>query len=173
MSRAARVDLRSFQQELATRLAAKTAAQVESSRLGLECGNERWLFRLADAGEVIAVPAIVPVPLTHRWFLGLANIRGNLFSVIDFPAFLDRDPVVLDSLARLILLNARAGEQHAGIVVQRVLGLRNLTDMQPAPDTAQHRDWHVQRWTDADGVVWQEIDLGKLSRDPAFLQVGA
>ena len=63
MSRAARLDLRSFQQELATRLAAKTAAQVESSRLGLACGDERWLIRLADAGEVIAVPPIVPVPL--------------------------------------------------------------------------------------------------------------
>ena len=88
MSRAARLDLRSFQQELATRLAAKTAAQVESSRLGFSCGDERWLIRLSDAGEVIAVPPIVPVPLTKPWFLGLANIRGNLFSVIDFPQFL-------------------------------------------------------------------------------------
>jgi hypothetical protein len=35
MSRAARLDLRSFQRELASRLASKTAAQVESSRLGV------------------------------------------------------------------------------------------------------------------------------------------
>jgi hypothetical protein len=31
----------------------------------------------------------------------------------------------------------------------------------------------VQRWTDADSDTWQEIDLAKLARDPAFLQVGA
>jgi twitching motility protein PilI len=173
MSRTARVDLRSFQQELATRLAAKTAAQVESSRLGLASGSERWLIRLADAGEVIAVPSIVPVPLTQRWFLGLANIRGNLYSVIDFPAFLGHPPVVLDNLARLILLNARNGEQNAGIVVQRVLGLRNLAQLRPAHDDVPHAEWHVQRWLDVDGTTWQEIDLGKLSRDPAFLQVGA
>ena len=173
MSRAARVDLRSFQQELATRLAAKTAAQVESSRLGLASGSERWLIRLADAGEVIAVPPIVPVPLTQAWFLGLANIRGNLYSVIDFPAFLGHPPVVRDNLARLILLNARNGEQNAGIVVQRVLGLRNLAQLRPAHDDTRHAEWHVQRWLDTDGTTWQEIDLGKLSRDPAFLQVGA
>ena len=173
MSRAARLDLRSFQQELATRLAAKTAAQVESSRLGIRCGDERWLIRLADAGEVIAVPPVVPVPLTRRWFLGLANIRGNLFSVIDFPAFLGREPVVADNLARLVLLNARTGDQHAGIVVQRVLGLRNLAQLQPVPDDVEQPAWHVQRWLDTDGSTWQEIDLGKLSRDPAFLQVGA
>src|SRR5213075_242339 len=59
-TRAIRLDLRSFQQELATRLAAKTTAQVESSRLGIECHGERWLVRLSDAGEVIAVPPIVP-----------------------------------------------------------------------------------------------------------------
>ena len=86
MARAAKLDLRTFQQELATRLATKTAAQVESSRLGLACGGERWLIRLADAGEVIDVPPIVPVPLTQPWFLGVANIRGNLFSVVDFAA---------------------------------------------------------------------------------------
>ena len=173
MTRAARLDLRSFQQELATRLAAKTAAQVESSRLGLQCGDERWLIRLSDAGEVIAVPPIVPVPLTHGWFLGLANIRGNLFSVIDFPAFLGRAPVVLGNLARLILLDARSGEQNAGIVVQRVLGLRNLAQLRPAHDDAQAPAWHLQRWLDVDGGTWQEIDLGKLAHDPAFLHVGA
>lgn len=173
MTRAARLDLRSFQQELASRLAAKTTAQVESSRLGIECRGERWLVRLSDADEVIAVPAIVPVPLTQRWFLGLANIRGNLFSVIDFPAFLGHPPVVLDNLARLILVNAKNGEQNAGIVVQRVLGLRNLSQLRLAHDDTERPAWHVQRWLDTDGSTWQEIDLGKLSRDPAFLQVGA
>jgi twitching motility protein PilI len=173
MSRSNRLDLRSFQQELASRLAAKTAAQVESSRLGVACANERWLIRLSDAGEVIAVPPIVPVPLTHRWFLGLANIRGNLHSVIDFPAFLGRAPVAMSGLARLILLNARGGELHAGIVVERVLGLRNLAQLQPLPQDALAPDWHVHRWLDDDGSTWQEIDLGKLARDPAFLQVGS
>jgi twitching motility protein PilI len=173
MTRAARLDLRSFQQELANRLSAKTAAQVESSRLGVQCGDSRWLIRLSDAGEVIAVPTIVPVPLTHRWFLGLANIRGNLFSIIDFPAFLGGEPVVPGPLARLILLNARSGEQNAGIVVQRVLGLRNLTQMRRDPRETGGPSWHVEQWLDDEGAAWQEIDLGKLGRDPAFLHVGA
>lgn len=172
MSRAARLDLRSFQQELATRLASKTAAQVESSRLGLACGATRWLIRLADAGEVIAVPPIVPVPLTQPWFLGLANIRGNLYSVIDFPAFLGRAPVGASSLARLILL-ASGSEQSAGIVVERVLGLRNLTQFKPVEAAAAGPPWHVMQWQDDDGSTWQEIDLGRLARDPAFLQVSA
>ena len=173
MSRAARLDLRSFQRELASRLASKTAAQVESSRLGVASANGMWLIRLPDAGEVIAVPPIVPVPLTKPWFLGLANIRGNLFSVIDFPQFLGFPPVVLGNLARLLLLSARTGEQHAGVVVQRVLGLRNLAQLTAVEDDTVQPAWHVRRWAEADGSTWREIDLGKLARDPPFLQVGA
>ena len=172
MARAARLDLRAFQQELATRLASKTAAQVESSRLGLACGGEQWLIRLADAGEVIAVPPIATVPLTKPWFRGLANIRGNLFSVIDFAGFLGRGNALPASHNRLVLFGPRAGDLNTGIVVPRVLGLRNLAELAPAAAATEAPAWYAQRWIDADGNAWQEIDLAKLSRDPAFLQVG-
>jgi len=171
MSRAARLDLRSFQKELASRLASKTAAQVESSRLGIACGERRWLIRLAEAGEVIAVPPIVPVPLTKPWFLGLANIRGNLYSVIDFPAFQGEGKVAGGSLARLILLSSRGGES-VGIVVERVLGLRNLAQFTAEAIDDGVASWQVACWRDAERVSWREIDLGLLARDPAFLQVG-
>jgi len=171
MSRAARLDLRSFQKELASRLASKTAAQVESSRLGIACGERRWLIRLAEAGEVIAVPPIVPVPLTKPWFLGLANIRGNLYSVIDFPAFQGEGKVAGGSLARLILLSSRGGES-VGIVVERVLGLRNLAQFTAEEIDGGAPSWQVAGWRDAEGASWREIDLGLFARDPAFLQVG-
>ena len=88
MARTAKLDLRAFQQELTTRLAAKTAAQVEQSRLGIACAGTQWLIRLSDAGEVIAVPPMASVPLTKPWYLGIANIRGNLYGVVDFAGFL-------------------------------------------------------------------------------------
>ena len=173
MARAAKLDLRSFQQELATRLASKTAAQVESSRLSFACGDEQWLIRLADAGEVIAVPPVVGVPRTKPWFAGIANIRGNLYSVIDFAGFLGRKAEAgITSQSRLVLFGPRAGELNAGIVVTRVLGLRNLAELAPAALSETPPAWYAQRWMDADGRAWQEIDLAKLARDAHFLEVG-
>ena len=174
MARAAKLDLRAFQKELASRLATKTAAQVESSRLGLACGGAQWLIRLADAGEVITVPQVASVPLTQPWFLGISNIRGNLYSVIDFGAFLGREASLAGSAGqgRLVVFGPRAGELKAGIVVQRVLGLRNLAELAPASPPVDVPEWYGQRWMDADGGAWQEIDLARLAQDPGFLQVG-
>jgi len=172
MARAPRIDLRTFQQELASRLATKTAAQVESSRLGLSSGGERWLVRLADAGEVITMPNIVKVPMTREWFLGVANIRGNLFSVVDFAGFMGHASAAASTATRLLLFGSRVGELNAGIVVSRVLGLRNLADLAPVPTPAGAATWYAQRWMDGDGNAWQEMDLARLARTPAFLQVG-
>jgi twitching motility protein PilI len=176
-ARPAKLDLRAFQQELASRLAAKTAAQVESSRLGLSCGGEYWLIRLADAAEVIALPPVASVPLTKPWFCGVANLRGNLYSVIDFARFIGRESAVAQSAAaaaqqRLVVFGPRTGELRAGILVERVLGLRNIGELAPAPPDASAPTWFADRWLDAAGVAWQEIDLARLAQDPAFLQVG-
>jgi twitching motility protein PilI len=175
MARAAKLDLRAFQQQLASRLAAKTTAQVEQSRLGLACAGAQWLIRLADAGEVIAVPAMAAVPLTKPWFLGVANIRGNLYTVIDFGGFLGHPvepPAPGTNQVRLVLFGPRAGELRAGIVVQRVLGLRNLAELVEGEKPNDLPQWYGARWTDREGGVWQEIDLARLAQDPGFLQAG-
>jgi twitching motility protein PilI len=175
MARAGKIDLRVFQQELAARLASKTAAQVESSRLGLASAGRQWLVRLAEAGEVVALPQIASVPLTKSWFLGVANIRGNLYSVVDFAGFIGHEvtaPTAAGSAGRLLLFGPRVGELRAGIMVSRVLGLRNLAELAPGGPAESPRPWYGQRWVDATGGEWQEIDLVGLARDPDFLQVG-
>ena len=74
--------------------------------------------------------------------------------------------------SRLVLFGPRAGDLNAGIVVQRVLGLRNLAELAPSGSVSGAPAWYAQRWMDADGRTWQEIDQSKLARDDAFLQIG-
>ena len=61
---------------------------------------------------------------------------------------------------------------RAGLVVHRVLGLRNLAELRPADAPSGAPAWYGLRWTDAQGGLWQEIDLSLLAQDPGFLQVG-
>jgi twitching motility protein PilI len=113
--------------------------------------------------------------LTQPWFLGLANIRGNLYSVVDFAGFLGRGAVVphgTGGQSRLILFGPRAGDFRVGILVQSVLGLRNVAELAMTSPTGDAPGWYGQRWMDAEGGAWQEFDLARLAEDSAFLRVG-
>jgi twitching motility protein PilI len=172
MAKPNRINLRTFQQELSERLKHKTAAQVDSLRLALECGEASWLVRLGDTGEVLPMPEPVPVPLTKSWFLGVVNIRGGLYGVIDFGAFLTGKLTARGFGARLVLLGTRFSDMRAGLVVNKVLGLRNLTDFTPV-EVSGTQVWAARAWRDQSGAEWRELDLARLAQDAEFLQVGA
>ena len=84
---AQRISLRDYQRELAERLRLADSAR-SASKLGVQIGEQNWLIDLVEAGEVMPVPPITAVPLTRPWFRGVANVRGNLYSVVDFAEFL-------------------------------------------------------------------------------------
>lgn len=165
---AGKTSLRDYQRDLAERL--KNAGVGRSaSKLGLQVGDEAWLVDLTEAGEVIPVPAIAPVPLTRPWFKGMANIRGNLYSVVDFPAFLGGAPVTVGDQSRLLLIGERF-RLAAALLIDRSLGLRNPAQLQPREgDVAQ---WARAEYADTDGKHWKELDLPELVQHLDFLSVG-
>lgn len=167
---AEKLSLRDYQRDLAQRLRAAEGARA-ASLLALQVGQEGWLVDLADAGEVIPVPAIVPVPLTKHWFRGMANIRGNLYSVIDFPAFLGGTPLSQTEQSRLLLLGERF-RMGSALLVDRSLGLRNPAQLKPRAG-GEAPAWLRAEYTDEEGRVWKELDAPRLVQQQEFLNVGA
>ncbi len=165
---AAKTSLRDYQRDLAERLRNAGIGHA-TSKLGVQVGDEAWLVDLADAGEVLPVPQITPVPLTRPWFRGVANIRGNLYSVVDFPAFLGRMPVEAGEQARVLLVGERF-RLGAALLVDRSLGLRNPAQLEPSD--AAPGPWARAQFADADGRRWKELDLPQLVQHPDFLTVG-
>jgi twitching motility protein PilI len=173
---AERVSLRDYQRELAERLR-DAGASGTTSKLAVQAGAERWLVDLAEANEVIPVPPITPVAQTRAWFKGLANVRGHLYSVVDFPAFLGGAPVPLTEQSRLLLVADRF-RAAAALLVTSSLGLRNpgqwQVRQQAAPGEAGNNApaWIRAEYVDEAGVQWKELDVAGLVRDESFLVVG-
>lgn len=166
-----RVSLREYQQGVMQRLqTATTVAQVDA-RLGLQIGNDNWLVDLADVSEVMPVPAVAGVPLAHPWFKGVANIRGNLVSVVDLPAFFGQQHQGFTLLARLVLLQPRH-LPHASVLVNKMMGLKHLADLEALPLSGDEPNWISAKYQDAAGQQWQVLDVVKLVNEPAFLQTG-
>jgi twitching motility protein PilI len=152
--------------------AVRSGAQEHVSQLGVMIGQSRWLLNLQEAGEIVSVGTITKVPLTQEWFLGLTNIRGNLISVVDFANFQGLPATPVDKECRIIAF-APALSFNSGLLVSRVMGLRNMADMepQPAPDS-NAAAWSVRRYIDRESQVWTELNLSLMVQDPQFLHVG-
>jgi twitching motility protein PilI len=169
---ARRTGLREFQISVAERLRNAGTRTALASKLGFQAGGDNWFVALHQVSEVVPVPAAITVPLTHSWFRGVANVRGNLYSLIDFSAFQGGEPIAPGMERRVILVSDRllAG---AGLVVSRMLGLRNPEQFNAAPRPGGAPPWVAAAYLDSGGTRWLELDLPALVREQRFLEVGA
>ena len=168
---AKQISLREFQQGLAQRLREAQAEAEPTSRLGVQAGRANWLLKLDDAGEMLPLPEFSAVPLTKSWYLGLANIRGVLASIVDFAAFMGGEQTVRTPDCRLLLIAERFNS-FSGLLISRMLGLKNVQAMQAAEKAAE-KSWIGAAYRDEDGRLWQELDMSALVTHDDFLQVGA
>jgi len=168
---AEKLSLRDYQRDLSARLQRAGTDGGAASKLGLEAGDTAWLVDLTEAGEMIPVSPISAVPLARPWFRGVANIRGNLYSVTDFAAFLGGEATAVTDEARLLLISDRFSAGCA-LLVGRSLGLLKSDEMELRPGGAGAK-WTRAEYTDAAGKLWKELDVPALVRDPEFLDVSA
>lgn len=171
--------LRQLQSRLAQRLQQARSETRSLSWLAVECAGAGLLFPLPTAGEIFPVSALMPVPHTRPWFMGVANLRGGLHGVVDLAAFLGlRAPIAADSVrerSQLLSFNAALGS-HCAVLIDRLAGLRSAEQLQAEPlDAAAgpRPAFAAAQWRDTEGRLWQEIDLAALARNEQFLGVAA
>ncbi len=171
--------LRAFQSRLASRLQAAKTSDVSASWLAVEAGEANYLFPLGHAGEIFPWTPPQSVPYTEPWFLGVANLRGGLYGVVQLSAFAggtSAAPATSDSAraqSRLVALNEML-EVNCALLIDRLVGLRGVSAYVASEPPAQDAPaWHGHRYTDAAGAHWQEINLQALSQQPQFLSIGA
>lgn len=174
---AKRISLREFQMGLVERLTSAVRGETSRALLGVQTGKDYWLLNLSEAGEVVPVPDMMPVPLTKPWFTGVVNIRGMLYSVVDFSAFQGGEPTALNSDARLLLVGMRHGINSA-LLVSRTLGLRSPDTLDALPvtteETGRVQPWVGQSFRDTQRqttMVWCRLNLKPLLSHPGFLDI--
>lgn len=170
---ARKTSLREFQQNVAQRIRDLASQKTVASKLGFQVGSENWIVTLTDVSEVIPIPKTIPVPLTLPWFRGVANIRGKLYSVVDFAAF-QGDGAIGPGMERRVILVSERLIEGSGLMVNRMLGLRNPEQFtaEAMPNGATDRPWIKGRYRDPAGLLWHELDLVSLVSNLQFLDVG-
>jgi twitching motility protein PilI len=166
-----KISLREFQEYLGQRLSSAARGEVSSALLGVQSGTESWLLNLSDSGEIIPLGGLSTVPLTRPWFSGIANIRGNLYSVVDFSAFRGGESTPLNPQARLVLIGTRFGVNSA-LLVTRMLGLRPADSFTTVDHPGEQPAWVDGVLEDGSGKRWRKLNVPGLLADPGFMNVG-
>ena len=166
--------LRDFQSQLLERMqGARAGGAISSNHLGIMIGQDRYLLNLREAGEIVSLSQISPVPLTRDWYLGLLNLRGNLVGVVDIQRFRGLPKIEQNADCRVIVFSSGL-MFNAGLLVSKVLGLRNAADMTVQSDSPDNNaGWLHQRYLDNNNQIWHELSLATLIQDGEFLHIGA
>jgi purine-binding chemotaxis protein CheW len=114
------------------------AVSVGDRHLLFRIGGGIYASRLTQLREVIRQPATSSVPDTPDWLLGLANVRGDVTSIIDLPLVFGLESESIG--ARPVLMaETEDGQTSVGLLVDEVIGIRRMVVSNWVPDQTQ--DW--------------------------------
>ena len=146
--------------------------------LAVEAGGKKYLFSLAQSGEIFPWVGIQPVSYTQDWFVGVANLRGGFFGVVDLASYVSGlAPRSKNELAhsdsRLVSLNG-AFEVNCVLLIDKLAGLRKqdafIDFSEKEPDAPE---FFGNQYVDLNGASWQEINLQLLAQQVHFLTIAA
>lgn len=129
--------------------------------------HERYAVASEHVREVYPLDELTPLPCTPPFVLGIVNLRGEIFSVIDIKKFFDLPEKGLTDLNKVIVLESE--DMVFGIVADAIGGVRNfrLTDLQPSlPTLTGIREDYLQGVTAERVVV---LNAGKLLADEKLI----
>jgi twitching motility protein PilI len=135
--------------------------------LRLACNIDR-------VSEILPCPQPTPVPGAKDWIVGLANVRGELLTVIDLASYLTGTRTAVRSSSRL--LATTLNKAPIGLLIDEVFGQRHFRDRDAVPaelDEGSALSSVVSRQHQLGAETWNELDLDKLFHSADFLHGAA
>lgn len=138
--------------------------------LGFSVGEDRWLVAMNEIGEVLPVPKITPVFLTHPWFLGIINVHGNPCGLCDLAQFAGGAPTGLGPKTRVLLAASRL-RTNCAILTGGMLGIRSMAEFTLLPDHDDTLSFVTATYHDRQDRVWRVLNLARLVRLQSFYRI--
>ncbi len=134
----------------------------------------RFVAPLGEVAEVLRVPEFTPVHGTHRWLLGLANVRGRLLSLNDLSSYAGVTSTQVPVYQSKVIVIDQ-GELFSGLLVDEVQGIQHFNratyDLghEALPEKVLP---YVQGRFRRQDEFWHVFMLSALVADPRFLNAG-
>jgi twitching motility protein PilI len=143
--------------------------------VAFKLGSEQFVTARAGVREVLPAPEqITRIPGARPWLRGIANVRGQLLTIVDLKAFLGGGTTPTDRRARLLVLASR--DVPTAVIVDEVLGFRRFAVTAFAAEaratSIRCEHYLTGAWSRDDGD-YPLFDMSRLLEDANFLNAGA
>jgi chemotaxis signal transduction protein len=134
------------------------------SLLLFEMSRAWFAVPIRDVVEVQRLPRVTRLPRAAEWLRGVANLRGQIVSVIDLHWFLDSAPQKEPGEEFLMIVRSLKDQTTVGLVVDKVLGIRGI---EPHGDGESHppvllKTGFIRQITTCDGRNVAVVDVERL-----------
>jgi len=146
----------------------------EWSGVTFSVGDTKMACNIDRISEILPCPQATPVPGAKSWIIGLANVRGELLTVVDLSWFLTgvRTPVT----ARTRLLATNLNRAPIGLLIDEVFGQRHFLDSDAVPAELEESSLLggiVSKQHNLGSESWHELNLDQLFNSSEFLNGSA
>lgn len=116
--------LRSRAAALAKEPPAAPLADADLEVVQFLLAEETYAIESRCVREVCLLEDLTPLPCTPAFVLGIANVRGEILSVIDIKKFFELPEKGLTDLNKILILEARG--MRFGVLADAVAGVRHI-----------------------------------------------
>lgn len=137
--------------------------------LGFRIGKTWLATPKEDVREVIVPPKPTRVPNAKPWMHGVANVRGELLTIVDLRHFLGLEAAAEGRAQRVLVFNSE--RVPAGFLVDEVAGYRQFSPTEQRnemKDEAQPFTPYLLGAFVRDGQPWLAMSLHKVAQSDAF-----
>lgn len=137
--------------------------------------NDRWMaVPRDDVREVIAPPKTTRVPNARAWLTGIANVRGELLTIVDTRQLLSLPAHDEPRGQRVLVLNS--DRVPVGFLVDEVAGYRQFTPNEQRRELVESDSAlapYALGGFVRDGQPWLALSLHKIAGSDSFKHAGA
>ena len=113
----------------------RSKASESWQAIAFEFMNDIFVVPMKDVKEVLPTPGATRIPGVKQWVKGIANVRGEILALVDLNSFISSRRTSNPNLSRVVAVEI--GTVRFGLIVDRVIGMRQVNQAQIQPGTTQ------------------------------------
>lgn len=136
------------------------------------CAHQSFIIPLKHIVEIIPHPETMVIPGVKPWFLGVANLRGDMLPITDLQYLLGFARTPIDKYTPVLVVQYEG--ELSGILVHKVMGLYSIANAEPSsfllyPNSpfSRYTSEVIQQGKD----FFPLFEINKLIDDPIFSHI--